>query len=124
LRALFTGDVVQSLSRARHGSLGTYAAYLPPLYRGNARDYLASLRMLRGLPTPDLVLPGHPRLDPQPQSPRLGQGRWHGLLDEGIAEMEKLLARYQSDGEGFLDGHPKELLPGLHYLGHVGLRAV
>jgi glyoxylase-like metal-dependent hydrolase (beta-lactamase superfamily II) len=125
LRALFTGDVVESLSPASQGGgLGTYAAYLPPLYRGNARDYLASLRRLRGLPTPDLVLPGHPAMDPSPESPRLSPARWHALLDDGIAEMERLLARYDRDGANFLDGHPKQLLPGLHYLGDFGGAAV
>jgi glyoxylase-like metal-dependent hydrolase (beta-lactamase superfamily II) len=124
LTALFTGDVVQSLSRASPSFLGTYAAYLPPLYRGNARDYLGSLRRLRELPVPDLVLPGHPRMDETPQNPRLGDAGWHALLDAGIAEMEKLLKRYQEDGEDFLDGRPKELLSGLHYLGDVGESSV
>jgi metallo-beta-lactamase class B len=124
LRALFTGDVVQTLSRTTGGDLGTYAAYLPPLYRGNARDYLASLRKLREMAVPDLVLPGHPRMDGQPQSPRLSEERWHALLDGGIAEMERLLARFKADGASFLDGNPKELLPGLHYLGNVGPAAV
>src|SRR5262245_16871666 len=59
VRALFTGDVVQSLSRAHTSTLGTYTAYLPPLYGGNARDYLASLERLKAMPVPDLVLPGH-----------------------------------------------------------------
>jgi glyoxylase-like metal-dependent hydrolase (beta-lactamase superfamily II) len=120
-RILFSGDVVQSLSKASAGPLGTYAAYLPPLYRGNARDYLDSLRKLRALPAPDLVLPGHPHMDEKPQNPRLGERRWHELLDGGIAEMERLLARYEADGADFLDGTPRRLLPGLFYLGeHAG----
>jgi len=122
-RALFTGDVVQHLT-ARGPSLGTYSAYLPPLYRGNARDYLASLRRLRELPLPDLVLPGHPQADPVPLSPHLTAESWQALLDHGIADMEKLLARYEADGANFLDGIPKELLPGLHYLGNFGGRAI
>jgi glyoxylase-like metal-dependent hydrolase (beta-lactamase superfamily II) len=125
LRALFSGDVVMALSPDGPGAgLGTYTAYLPPLYRGNARDYLASLRRLRALPVPDLVLPGHPLMDPLPQSPRLRAEQWQALLDRGIAEMERLLARYEADGANFLDGHPKELLPGLHYLGDFGGQAV
>jgi metallo-beta-lactamase class B len=123
LRALFTGDVVQALSPGR-GALGTYAAYLPPRYRGDARAYLASLRRLRALPAPDLVLPGHPNSDPSPQRTRMTAERWHALLDGGIAEMEKLVARYEKDGAPFLDGAPRELLPGLRYLGDCGGRAV
>jgi metallo-beta-lactamase class B len=118
LRALFAGDVIQALSLAGSGrSLGTYAAYLSPRYRGNARDYLGSLRRLRALPVPDLVLPGHPLMDRVPQSPRLSQKQWHALLDRGIGDMERLLARYEADGANFLDGTTRELLPGLYYLG-------
>jgi len=45
-RVLFSGDVIMSLvgnekSAARMARpLGTYAAYLPPRYRGNAKDFL------------------------------------------------------------------------------------
>jgi glyoxylase-like metal-dependent hydrolase (beta-lactamase superfamily II) len=124
LRALFTGDVITHLSPGAPDSLGTYAAYLPPLYRGNARAYLATLRRLRALPVPDLVLPGHPRMDPEPPSPHLSPGQWQGLLDQGIAEMERLSARYEADGANFLDGLPKELLPGLYYLGDFGSSTV
>jgi glyoxylase-like metal-dependent hydrolase (beta-lactamase superfamily II) len=124
LRILFTGDVVQNLSRPGGGNLGTYAAHLAPLFGGDARAYLASLRRLRALPLPDLVLPGHPRMDPSPQSPRLTTQSWHALLDTGIAELEQLLARYEADGAKFLDGTPRQLLPGLHYLGNVGSAAV
>jgi glyoxylase-like metal-dependent hydrolase (beta-lactamase superfamily II) len=124
LRALFTGDVVQCLMPENRNALGTYAAYLPPLYRGNAADYLATLRRLRDLPTPHLILPGHPGMDPTPQNPQLGVEKWHALLDRGIAAMEVLQARYDTDGADFLDGTPKELLPGLHYLGALDRAAV
>src|SRR5262249_30635227 len=87
-RILFTGDVTQSLDRPTPGALGTYTAYLPPLYRGDARDYLATLRRLRDLPTPDLILPGHPRMDRAPQNPHLEPDRWLALLDQGIGAME------------------------------------
>jgi glyoxylase-like metal-dependent hydrolase (beta-lactamase superfamily II) len=59
-------------------------------------------------------------MDAFPQSPRLTSAGWHALLDPGIAEMEQLQAHYDADGANFLDGLPKELLPGLHYLGDFG----
>jgi len=125
LRALFTGDVVLSLSSdlgpataiGVQSPLGTYTTYLAPRYRGSARDYLSSLRMLRELPAPDLLLPGHPRHDRTPQSARVTPQHWREILDLGIGEMERLLARYENDGASFLDGIPKELLTGLYYLG-------
>jgi glyoxylase-like metal-dependent hydrolase (beta-lactamase superfamily II) len=123
LRVLFSGDVIMSLMGTQGSSLkhtrplGTYVTYLPSRYRGSAQAFLASLRNLRALPAPDLVLPGHPRLDPEPQSPSMRQERWQALLDDGIRDMEKLLARYERDGAGFLDGVPKRLLPDLYYLG-------
>ena len=97
---------------------------MPPRFRGDAKAYLASLHKLRALPLPDLVLPGHPRSDPTPQQPRLSQARWEKLLDDGIAEMGRLSARYEADGALFLDGNPKELLPGLYYLGDFSGSAV
>ncbi|MFI5454430.1 MAG: MBL fold metallo-hydrolase [Isosphaerales bacterium] len=130
LRALFAGDVISMLvgeekSHVRIWKpLGTYSAYLPPRYRGDAKAYLASLRKLRALPMPDLVLPGHPRGDPTPQEPRLSQQRWESILDQGIAEMARLVARYEADGADFLDGEPKLLLPGLYYLGDFQGEAV
>src|SRR5262249_11139373 len=44
LRLLFAGDVIVRLTRP---ALGTYATYLAPRYRGDARSYLATLQMLR-----------------------------------------------------------------------------
>lgn len=114
-RILFSGDVIWSLSA--DGPLGIYSAYLPPRYRGNAREFLATLRRLRALPVPDLVLPGHPRKDLVPESPAMTAERWARLLDPGIRALERLEARYQRDGANFLDGQPKQLLRGLYYLG-------
>ncbi len=130
LSALFAGDVITRLSdhgdaRDKAGTpLGTYSAYLAPRYRGNARDYLGSLRQLRTMPVPDLVLPGHPAGDATPQSPALSQRRWAALLDDGIRDMETLVTRYEIDGADFLDGLPKPLLPDLYYLGDFDGRAV
>jgi glyoxylase-like metal-dependent hydrolase (beta-lactamase superfamily II) len=122
-RVLFAGDVILSLlGKPRSDSpssrpLGTYAVYLPPRYRGEARGFLASLRRLRSMPAPDLLLPGHPHNDDPPQSPAISQEDWEALLDPGIAEMEALLAQRRRDGANFLDGGPRRLLPGLYYLG-------
>jgi glyoxylase-like metal-dependent hydrolase (beta-lactamase superfamily II) len=130
LRALFAGDVIIMLAGDENPRtelrkpLGTYSAYLCPRYRGSAKDSLASLRRLRALRVPDLVLPGHPASDVNPQNPCLSQTRWESLLDGGIHDMEVLLSRYEKDGAGFLDGIPKQLLPDLYYLGDFGGVAV
>jgi glyoxylase-like metal-dependent hydrolase (beta-lactamase superfamily II) len=122
-RVLFSGDVIWALSGDGLSSspldrpLGTYSAYLAPRYRGDATAFLSTLRRLRKMPVPDLVLPGHPRNDPTPMSPHLTQRRWEELLDAGIRELERLQARYAKDGANFLDGVPKKLLPDLYYLG-------
>jgi metallo-beta-lactamase class B len=130
LRVLFSGDVIHALIGDKNATdkvtrpFGTYSAYLAPRYRGNAREFLTSLQQLRSLPVPDLVLPGHPRLDPVPPNPALSQERWEELLDSGIREMQQLLARYERDGALFLDGTAKRLLPDLYYLGDFAGAAV
>ena len=129
-RALFAGDVIMMLRGDDHPRtelgkpLGTYSAYLSPRYRGDANAYLESLRRLRAMPVPDLLLPGHPRADVTPQSPCLSPERWQSLLGQGINDLEKLLARYESDGADFLDGAPKRLLADLYYLGQFHDSAV
>ena len=118
-RVLFSGDTISSMT----GNLGTYAAYLAPRYRADAGDYLASFRKLAGLPAPDLLLPGHPRMtgamagSVTGHSAAITPGQWKALLARGIAEMQKLVDRFTADGADFLDGVPRELLPGLFYLG-------
>ncbi len=130
LRILFGGDVITGLkgdgSNDPMGAqaLGTYSAYLAPRYRGDAESYLATLKALRDLPAPDLVLPGHPRSDPSPQSPRFTPERWHALIDRGIGDLEALIDRTKADGADFLDGEPKVLLPDLLYLGDFREMAV
>lgn len=114
---LFTGDVIQSANPDAADALGTYSAYLPPRYRGNARDFLATLRKLRALPSPDVVLTGHPGHGTDPPDPHISLVQWHRLLDEGINAMEQLQRRFVDDGADFIDGNPKELLRDLHYLG-------
>jgi hypothetical protein len=46
------------------------------------------------------------------------------LLDQGIRDMETLLARHGADGALFLDGVPKQLLRDLYYLGEFRGMAV
>ena len=115
LRILFSGDVIYRLG---DHPLGTYSAYLAPGYRGDVREFLASLKKLRNLPAPDLVLPGHPAASRAPQSPRLSSREWNRILDSGIQEMEQLIARFEADGANFLDDHPKQLVPGVCYFGN------
>jgi hypothetical protein len=118
-RVFFGGDTFMSSLK-----LGTYAAYLAPRYRGDARDYLVTLRKLAALPIPDILLPGHPHDDPVPQDARIPPAQWLSILDHGIHELEELIERYEVDGADFLDGEPKELLPHLHYLGDIDGSAV
>lgn len=115
---LFTGDTVMSLA----DGLGTYSTYLAPRFRGDTASYLASLKKLRELPVPDMVLPGHPESDPLPQDPHLSQREWQMLLDRGIQELEQLAEQYARDGADFIDGHPKQLAEGLFYLGDMAQR--
>ena len=118
-RIFFGGDVAMTLTEGEgpfSRELGTYAAYLAPRYRGNAEDFLATIRKLQELPPPDLVLPGHPR---ESYNFRMTPFHWHSMLDKGVKDMETLIARYRADGRNFLDGAPKELLSGLYYLGDV-----
>ncbi len=130
LRVLFSGDVIMMLRGDEPPvtelgkPLGTYSAYLAPRYRGDAPSSLVTLRRLRSMPVPDLLLPGHPGADVNPESPHLTQKRWEELLDQGIHDMEVLLTRYQEDGADFLDGKPKELLRDFYYLGDFHGRAV
>jgi glyoxylase-like metal-dependent hydrolase (beta-lactamase superfamily II) len=119
LRVFFGGDTVLTTHQ-----LGTYSTYLAPRYRGDARAYLATLQKLSALPTPDILLPGHPRVDGIPQDAHISPGQWLSMLDHGIHELEELVEHYETDGADFLDGEPKELLPGLHYLGDIDGRAV
>jgi glyoxylase-like metal-dependent hydrolase (beta-lactamase superfamily II) len=130
LRVLFSGDVIVALrgglKMAPHMDtpLGTYVAYQAPQYRGSAQAYLKTLHQLRQTPVPDLLLPGHPRMDATPQSPCLTQESWEAMLDDGIREMQTLLGRYERDGATFLDGIPKKLLRDLYYLGDLDGKAV
>lgn len=115
MRILYAGDTIMSLANG----LGTYSASLAPRFRGDAGAYLSSLRKLRAMPRPDLVLPGHPNSDPVAQDPRLTERKWIALLDRGISELEQLAERFTQDGADFLDGAPKQLATGLYYLGDL-----
>jgi glyoxylase-like metal-dependent hydrolase (beta-lactamase superfamily II) len=126
LRMLFAGDVVISLTDNTGPlcGLGTYTASLPPRFRGDAKAFLKTLQKLQALPAPDLVLPGHPELDPAPVDPRLPPARWQALLQKGIDDLQTLIAHFEADGANFLDGNPQKLLPDLYYLGDFGGAAV
>lgn len=125
LRALFTGDVVLSLTdTARFGGFGTRGVYHSPRYRADARDFLATLERLRDMPPPDLVLPGHPHLDDTPQSARVPAAQWQSHLERGMREMRTLLERQRVDGKIYLDGVARAILPRLHYLGDFHNAAV
>lgn len=115
MRILCTGDTIASLT----DKLGTYSAYLAPRFGGEAGAYLKSLKKLRAMSAPDIVLPGHPNSDPVPQDPRLTEQQWIGLLDRGIKELERLAASYEEDGADFLDGTPTRLACRLYYLGDL-----
>jgi glyoxylase-like metal-dependent hydrolase (beta-lactamase superfamily II) len=135
LHILFSGDVIMTVGQSASlqspslqspranplslagQELGTYAAYLGPRYRGDAEAFRTTLRRLAELPVPDLVLPGHP----QAESPvfRINKAHWKAMLEQGVQDMTTLLARYQADGRNFLDGTPKQLMPGLYYLGDL-----
>ena len=123
--AFFAGDVIMMLRgndqprTELDKPLGTYSVYLSPRYRGDASTYLESIRRLRAMPVPDLVLPGHPAADLSPQSPCFTQEHWQSLLGRGIDDVEKVLSRYKADGADFLDGAAKQLLPDLYYLGEL-----
>ncbi|HEV3003974.1 MAG TPA: MBL fold metallo-hydrolase, partial [Pirellulales bacterium] len=119
MRFFFGGDTVMSSFQ-----LGTYTANLSPRLRGDAHDFLATLRKLSALPAPDFLLPGHPRHDEVAQDPRIAPGRWASMLERGIHELEVLIKHFEVDGADFLDDQPKEILPGLHYLGDVAGSAV
>jgi len=114
-RILFSGDVIMHLSEQK--PLGTYSTYLAPKHRGDAKTYLETITSLRSMQPPDLVLPGHPPQGPRPNLATMTPARWAAIMDEGIRDMEILLARFAADGPDFLDGAPKRLLPDLDYLG-------
>lgn len=114
LRILFSGDVIYRLGEK---PLGTYTAYLAPRFRGDAQAYLETLRHLRSMSVPDLLLPGHPNASVPAASPQLTEAEWVSILDAGINEMQRLINHYTEDGTNFLDGTPRQLMPDLYYLG-------
>lgn len=121
MRILFTGDVIMSLSN--EGPLtgtGVYSTALAPRFGGDAKAFESTLRMLLALPPPDLVLPGHPGVDLEPQDPRVPAWWWKELLEDGIAKLRRTRDRLATDGTDFLDRNPRELLPGLYSLGQYG----
>jgi metallo-beta-lactamase class B len=107
----FGGDTVMTLE----GNLGTFGTYYDARYGADAESYLNTLKSLREIPV-DVLLPGHPHLD-FAASPAIGTIGWRKLIDRGISETETALTRYNRDGRGFLNGHPRPLATALLYLG-------
>ena len=74
-------------SRGSDRPLRAYAAYLAPRSRGDAAAFfLATLRRIRALPAPQLVLPGHPRNGPMRVRPAISQ------IGGGVATLCRPLA--------------------------------
>ncbi|MCS7468984.1 MBL fold metallo-hydrolase [Stieleria sp. ICT_E10.1] len=117
---LFCGDVISSIDFGP----ATYAAKLSPKYRGDAEAFVATVDRLLHRPPPDLLLTGHPRQQKRLQSIRLDQTTWKGLLEPARAELQAIADRHQRDGADFLDGSPKQIEPGLYYLGDLEGTAV
>jgi hydroxyacylglutathione hydrolase len=112
-RFLFTGDTIMTITDGQ----GTYSAYQSPRYRGDARAWVSTLERLLALPAPTHALPGHVRQEPTPHAARVAPAEWEQLLRKNLTEMEALVARYERDGEDFLDGTPRQILPSVRYLG-------
>ena len=108
---------IRNLTRLRAAARDVFGLPAGPI-SGRCRGLSVVTATLRALPVPDLVLPGHPREETEPQSPCLSQQAWEELLDQGIRDVETLLARFKADGANFLDDKPKRLLPDLYYLGN------
>ena len=112
-RILFTGDTISSIS----AEIGTYAVYLSPRHRGDARAYLKTLERLEAMPPPDIVLPGHPRQGRAADATRIDKQTWQRLLSRGKKDVKAAITRFNRDGADFLDGQPKEIVPRIYYLG-------
>ncbi|PAY16215.1 hypothetical protein CKO51_27985 [Rhodopirellula sp. SM50] len=117
---LFCGDVISSIDFGP----ATYAAKLSPKYRGDADAFVATIDRLLQRPPPDLLLTGHPRQQKRLQSIRLDQPTWKGLLEPARDELQAIADRHRRDGADFLDGSPKQIEPGLYYLGNLDGTAV
>ncbi|WP_372897362.1 MBL fold metallo-hydrolase [Stieleria sp.] len=117
---LFCGDVISSIDFGP----ATYAAKLSPKYRGDADAFVATVDRLLQRQPPDLLLTGHPRQQKRLQSIRLDPATWKGLLEPARAELQAIADRHRRDGADFLDGSPKQIEPGLYYLGDLDGTAV
>ncbi|MGE0610704.1 MAG: MBL fold metallo-hydrolase [Pirellulales bacterium] len=117
-RVLFGGDTLMMPG----GVLGTYSTYLAPKFGGDPSQFLATLRKLKVLPAPDIVAPGHAGNDRYLSDCHYDDVRWQRELDAGVSEMAELCAEQLERGANYLDETPKQLLPGLHYLGAAGQR--
>lgn len=116
-RILFGGDTLMSVN----AHLGTYMTRLHPRFGGDVDAYRRTLDRLAELPV-NMVLPGHPYFDRQrsglPPHPVISPRGWADRLAQGGRELDLIEARFRADGRDFLDGVPRELAPGLLYLGN------
>ena len=112
-RILFSGDVIASLNLGP----ATYPVHLGPHYRGDAEQYLQTIRRLLAMDPPDLLLTGHPRQQQSVYSVKLMPGQWQHLLRPAETELEQVVAQHRADGRDFLADHPKQIESGLWYLG-------
>ena len=119
-RILFSGDAIASLN---YGP-ATYSVHLSPQYRGDAEAYLKTVRRFLAMRPPDMLLTGHPLQHRQPTDIQMNEHRWRELLEPARAELQQTVARHRQDGADFLDGVPKEILPGAYYLGDISNAAV
>ncbi|MGB7327546.1 MAG: MBL fold metallo-hydrolase [Rubripirellula sp.] len=114
-RYLISGDVVASLNFGP----ATYSAKLSPRFRGDAKDYLATINRLLEMEPPDYLLSGHPQQQKRTESIELDVSTWKRVLESARVELETIVDRFQRDGADFLDQTPKSIEPNLYSLGSL-----
>lgn len=119
-RILFSGDTIASVNLGP----ATYPVNISPRFRGDAAAYLRTVERLVAMPTPDLLLPGHPRQQARFQSMEMETADWTRMLEAAASELKTVVSRQRSDGRDSLDDSAKEIEKGLYYLGTLESVAV